>query len=80
LPLDELDLDFMARKFKLSGGSIKNIALAAAFLAAREGCSLRMEHIIRSTRRELHKMGRVCVRSEFEQYFELLELETGVAV
>src|SRR6185369_614729 len=31
----DLDLEFMARRFEFPGGNIKNIALAAAFLAAR---------------------------------------------
>jgi SpoVK/Ycf46/Vps4 family AAA+-type ATPase len=30
----QLDLGFMARRFELAGGNIRNIALAAAFLAA----------------------------------------------
>ena len=33
----DVDLDFLAAQFKLSGGNIKNIALAAAFLAAADG-------------------------------------------
>ena len=33
---DDVDLDFLAREFKLSGGNIKNIALAGAFLAAED--------------------------------------------
>ena len=32
----DVDLAFLARQFKLSGGNIKNIALAAAFLAAAD--------------------------------------------
>ena len=35
----DLDLDFLARRFELAGGNIRNIALAAAFLAADEGRS-----------------------------------------
>ena len=35
LPLDpDVDLDFLARKFRLAGGHIRNIVVAAAFLAA----------------------------------------------
>ena len=30
----DLDLGFLARRFELAGGNIRNIALAAAFLAA----------------------------------------------
>ena len=31
---DDIDLDFLARRFKLSGGNIRNICVTAAYLAA----------------------------------------------
>jgi SpoVK/Ycf46/Vps4 family AAA+-type ATPase len=65
---DDLDLPFMARQFKLTGGNIKNIALAAAFLAAEEGGSIMMRHLIGATRRELQKMGKACVETDFGCY------------
>ncbi len=34
---DDVDLDFLATRFKLSGGGIRNCSLAAAFIAAEEG-------------------------------------------
>ncbi len=37
MPRAGLDLDFMARRFEISGGNIRNIALAAAFLGAEDG-------------------------------------------
>jgi SpoVK/Ycf46/Vps4 family AAA+-type ATPase len=74
-----LDLDFMARRFEIAGGSIRNIALAAAFLAADEcaahssegeGCGqvVGMSHLIRATQREYQKMGKVVVDGEFGEY------------
>jgi Winged helix domain, variant/ATPase family associated with various cellular activities (AAA) len=60
----DLDLDFVARQFKLSGGSIKNVALAAAFLAAEEGSPVRDDHVLRAVRRELEKTGRTMTRAE----------------
>jgi SpoVK/Ycf46/Vps4 family AAA+-type ATPase len=82
---DDVDFAFLANQFKLAGGSIKNIALGAAFLAAGDGDALHMEHLVRATRRELQKMGRLCLRSDFGQYFELIEPDVvpernGVAV
>lgn len=68
----DLDLDFMARRFKLAGGNIKNIALAAAFLAADDGQTVSMAHLIRATKEELHKMGKACVKSDFGPYYELI--------
>ncbi len=65
---DELDLDFMAQRFELAGGNIRNIALAAAFLAAEDGTALTMEHLMRATRREYQKMGKVIGEREFGAY------------
>jgi ATP-dependent 26S proteasome regulatory subunit len=54
----DVDLDLMARQYKLSGGSIKNVALAAAFLAAQCGGPVRMQHLLDATRREFQKLGK----------------------
>jgi ATP-dependent 26S proteasome regulatory subunit len=52
-PLDgDIDLDFLARQFKLSGGNSKNIALASAFLAAEDERPVAMAHLFQATRRE----------------------------
>jgi SpoVK/Ycf46/Vps4 family AAA+-type ATPase len=72
----DIDLGFLSRKLKLTGGNIKNIALHAAFLAAAQMGVVTMEHIIRATKRELQKMGRLCVKADFEQYFEWLQDES----
>src|SRR5437763_13191210 len=37
---DDIDLDFLATQFKLSGGSIRNCSLAAAFRAADENLDI----------------------------------------
>jgi hypothetical protein len=65
---DDLDLRFMARQFKLAGGNIKNVVLAAAFLAASDGGKISMTHVIRATKRELQKMGNTHVSAEFGEY------------
>lgn len=54
-----LDLALLARRFKLAGGSIRNIIVSAAYLAAADGRRVTMEHLLHSTRRELQKMGRL---------------------
>ena len=56
---DDVDLESIARQFKLSGGNIKNIALAAAFHAAADGGLVSMSHLLRATRREYQKIGKV---------------------
>lgn len=63
---DELDLDFMARRFEIAGGNIRNIALSAAFLAASNGGVVSMGHLLHSTKREYQKMGKVVMQGEFE--------------
>jgi SpoVK/Ycf46/Vps4 family AAA+-type ATPase len=71
----DIDFDFLGRKLKITGGNIKNIALHAAFLAAANAGVIGMKHIIRSTRREFQKMGRLCVKADFEQYFDWVQDE-----
>jgi SpoVK/Ycf46/Vps4 family AAA+-type ATPase len=79
-PLEsDVDFEFLARKLKVSGGNIRNIALHAAFLAAANSGHVSMEHIVCAARREFQKMGRLCVKSDFEQYFELIEREEARA-
>ncbi|MBV9301617.1 MAG: ATP-binding protein [Acidobacteriaceae bacterium] len=62
----ELDLQALARRFELAGGSIRNIALGAAFLAADNGGIVKMQHLLHATRREYQKMGKVVSCGEFE--------------
>jgi len=74
LPLaDDVDLEFLAKQFRISGGNIRNIVLAAAFLAAAEGDSLAMRHLIRATRREFQKLGRMVTEAEFGEHLAHLE-------
>lgn len=69
MPLaNDLDLDFLSRQFKFSGGNIKNVALAAAFLAAADGNALTMAHLIRATRREFQKLGKPLAASELGSF------------
>ncbi|MBI1298804.1 AAA family ATPase [bacterium] len=63
-----LDLDFMAQHFDLTGGAIRNIALSAAFLAADDGDTVQMRHLLHATQREYQKMGKVVIDGEFDAY------------
>jgi ATP-dependent 26S proteasome regulatory subunit len=69
---EDVDFAFLARQFKIPGGSIKNIALGSAFLAAEDGRVVTMEHVIRATQREFQKMGWLCVKADFGQYIDLV--------
>lgn len=60
VPLDTgVDFHYLAGTFKISGGNIKNVALAAAFLAAAENQPVNMDHIAHALRREHQKLGKV---------------------
>jgi len=69
---DDLDFGFLARQFELAGGNIRNIALAAAFMAAEEGAAIRMEHLIIATSRELQKVGKLPSQTSFRNYYGLV--------
>jgi SpoVK/Ycf46/Vps4 family AAA+-type ATPase len=71
----DVDLPFLARKFRLAGGHIRNVALAAAFLAAAEGVPMAMKHLVRATRREHQKLGKLVAEGDFESYREMLRGE-----
>jgi hypothetical protein len=69
---DDIDFGFLARQFKITGGNIRNIVLAGAFIAASEGVPMGMAHLIRGTRREYQKLGRMVTEAEFGPYVALL--------
>lgn len=55
----DVDLGEIAAKYRLSGGNIRNVALAAAYLAAADGRVITAAHIRDAVRRENQKMGRL---------------------
>lgn len=64
----DIDFDYLAARFNLAGGSIRNVVVNAAFLAAEDGTAIGMEHLIRATRREYEKIGRICTDMDFRPY------------
>ena len=71
----DIDFDFLASHFKLTGGNIKNIVLNAAFIAAEEQRPIKMSDLILGTKSELRKEGKLCTKSDFGQYYELIQRE-----
>ena len=79
-PSDD-DLHRLAKSFKLSGGSIKNIVLDAAFRAISDQQDQKLErpvltirHMVLATGREYQKLGKPITRSEFiEEFYGWLE-------
>ena len=70
---DDVDFAFLARQFRISGGNIRNIVLAAGFLAARDGNVMQMKHFIQGTRREFQKLGRMVTEADFGEHMRHLE-------
>lgn len=61
-----IDFGALARRFKLSGGYIRNAALRAAFLAAEEHTPLTQEHLERAIRAEFREIGQLSDSSVLE--------------
>ncbi|KUL44577.1 AAA family ATPase [Streptomyces sp. NRRL F-4489] len=62
-PTKGLDPELLAQ-LTVAGGSIRNIALAGAFLAAEEGVRLQMRHMLAAARTEYLKLERSLTPSE----------------
>jgi SpoVK/Ycf46/Vps4 family AAA+-type ATPase len=69
---DDLDLDFCAEAFELSGGNIRSAAVAAAYLAADADRPLGMSDLVGAVAREYRKLGRLVLEREFGRYLELV--------
>ena len=67
-PVDgDIDLTGIAERFELTGGSIRNAAVTAAFIAADRGEAIGTTHILQAIQRELRKQGRLIKNSEFPE-------------
>ncbi len=56
---DDLDLADLAHKYPLTGGSVRNCVLRAAFLAAAENATLSQDHLMRAVRLEYRAAGKL---------------------
>jgi hypothetical protein len=55
----DLDLADLARKYPLTGGSVRNCVMRAAFLAAAENATLSHDHLTRAVRLEYRAAGKL---------------------
>ncbi len=69
---DDIELDFLAERFELSGGGIRNATIAAAVLAAEDGAAIGMEHLVRGVAMEYAKLGRLTLAADFERFHGLV--------
>ncbi len=68
----DVDPAFLAASFRLSGGSIRNVCVTGAYLAAAEDRAVTMADLVRATEREYDKLGRLTVPAEFGAWFGAL--------
>ena len=72
VPVEGIDFRFLSR-FELSGSSIKNVAVNAAFLAASEEMPVGMTHMLKALRMEMHKSGKALLREDLGEYYGRLD-------
>ena len=70
---EDIDFDYLARQFELSGGNIKNIAVTSAFLAAKNDDKLKMKHILKALKYELTKQGKTLLKEDFGEFAYMLD-------
>jgi ATPase family associated with various cellular activities (AAA) len=70
-PLADLDWGALAR-MEIAGGNIRNIAVNAAFLAARDGTRIGVAHVMHAARREYAKADKLIDRAEFGAFTALV--------
>jgi hypothetical protein len=74
---DDIEVGFLSERFKLSGGSIRNCSLAAAFMAADADGVIHMEHLVRAVALEYNKLGRLTIEADFDQFFGVIRPQTA---
>ena len=68
----DIDLAFLGQAFELAGGAIRSAAVTAAYLAADDGGTVTMAHLVTAVQREYRKLGRLTLESEFGPYWGML--------
>jgi len=67
-PRGDINFEFLARRFPLSGGNIRNALLSAAFRAAETNEPISMQHIVPSIELEMQKQGRIVMKTDLGKY------------
>jgi hypothetical protein len=69
---DDLDLEYLATSFAVSGGNIHSVCLSAAYASAESGQPVTMTDVVRCLAREYRKLGRLCTEAEFGKYWSIV--------
>ena len=72
-PVDNVDFEWLATRFELSGGMIRNAAIHAAFAAAAADEPITMRSAVLGVAGEFRKAGRLLRSSDFGDHFHLVE-------
>lgn len=62
---EEIDFEFFAEKFELSGSNIKEILINAAYLAASEHTGIANRHIVEAVKLNFKKYGKILTKEDF---------------
>ena len=65
---EEIDFEFLAENFDLTGSNIKAILYSAAYLGAVDGRGITAAHITRAMKYEFDKLGRMFQKGDFGKY------------
>ena len=69
----EIDFDYLAKQFELTGSNIRNVLLHSAFLAAAKGKMVDMEEIIPAIKNEYAKNGKTLLKEDVSEYYMYLD-------
>ena len=69
----DVELDWLANRFEIAGGAIRNAALNAAFFAAAQGNEITMRAVVIGLAREYRKLGRLVSPKDFGEYHGLMD-------
>lgn len=77
-PTEDLDYDLLA-ELELTGGQIKSISQTTAVLAAANGNTIGMEHVVRALEREFDTRGQSLSDVDFGDYAHHFQSQHGQA-
>ncbi|TDF38600.1 ATP-binding protein [Alteromonadaceae bacterium M269] len=69
---EDIDFDFLAQRFVLSGGQIRNSLIAACYQAKEQAAPVSMMHLLLAAMREYRKLKLPIKRSVLGEYYDAL--------
>nr|WP_052741184.1 ATP-binding protein [Mycobacterium sp. UM_NZ2] len=68
-PVGDIDVEFLAERFEVTGAAVVAAARHAALLAADSGQRIAMRHVVIALARELQKEGRIPTEAELGEWY-----------